>query len=115
MATLEDIYNQALGDEGERKALAQAMPDDQALAAFLGQRGCVATAEEARAFLDERLSRTGELALEELALVSGGSCGGSVTCDTCGSGNTEQLSSGSHVDVYRCNNCGAKFNIVWGR
>ena len=72
MATLEEIYQKALTDEDERNAFAQVASDPQGLAAFLAERGCDATPEEARAFVSEKLSHTGELANEELAGVSGG-------------------------------------------
>ena len=77
MATLEEICRNVLADEGERLALAQAACDDRRLAEFLAQRGCDATPEEARAFAQGELAKTGELSGEELAAVSGGSsCSG---------------------------------------
>ncbi len=72
MATLEELYDKVLADEGEREALAQAAADPQALAEFLAQRGCESSPEEARAFMEERLARTGELSCDELAAVSAG-------------------------------------------
>lgn len=74
MATLEEVYQKALSDEGEREAFAKVANDEQALAEFLAARGCDATPQEARAFVQAQLSRTGELASEELADVSGGGC-----------------------------------------
>ncbi len=72
MATLEELYDKVLADEGEREALAQAAADPQALAEFLAQRGCESSPEEARAFMEERLTRTGELSCDELFAVAGG-------------------------------------------
>lgn len=74
MATLEEVYQKVLADEGERSAFAKAASDEAAVAEFLAQRGCAATPQEARAFLEEKFSQTGELASEELSTVSGGGC-----------------------------------------
>ncbi len=74
MATLEEVYQKVLADEDEREAFAKAAPDESALAEFLAQRGCEATPQEARAFVEEKFSRTGELAGEELEDVAGGDC-----------------------------------------
>ncbi len=75
MATLEEVYQKALADESERAAFAKAASDESAIAEFLAQRGCDATPQEARAFVEAKLSRTGELASEELADVAGGQSG----------------------------------------
>ncbi len=115
MATLEEIYTNTLTDEAERAAFVKAAPDAQALAAFLQERGCDATPDEARAFLDAKLSRTGELAAEELTIVSGGNCGGndtSYTCPACGCKEGKQVSRGSMMEgiVCRCPQCGCEWN-----
>ncbi len=72
MATLEEVYQKALADEGEREAFAKAASDESAIAEFLAQRGCEATPQEARAFVEAKLSRVGQLAGEELEDVAGG-------------------------------------------
>ncbi len=109
MATLEEIYRNALADEGERLALARAASDPRALAEFLGRRGCGASPEEARAFMDGRLARTGELSNEELAAASGGGCGDdAVRCGTCGSTDTFRVMD---EDRMGCRSCGARWSV----
>ncbi len=115
MATLEEIYTKALSDEAEREAFAKAAPDAQALAAFLQERGCDATPEAARAFLDEQTSRTGELAVEELATVAGGGGCGDRHCPKCNSTNVEETSSGLCSDSYRCKSCGYTWSQPYTR
>ncbi len=116
MATLEELYTKTLTDEAERAAFTKAAPDAQALAAFLQERGCDATPDEARAFLDAKLTRTGELALEELSTVSGGNCSsGGAHCPKCSSTNTVITSSGTHADAHMCNDCGNTWSTYYGR
>ncbi len=74
MATLEEVYQKVLADEGEREAFAKVASDESAIAEFLAQRGCEATPQEARAFAQEKLSQAREFAGEELAAVVGGGC-----------------------------------------
>ncbi len=112
MATLDEVYAKALADEAEREAFAKAAPDEQALAAYLKEHGCDATPGEARAFLDGRLSCTGELAHEELAAVSGGSCiGPNATCEFCRSTDTEEIGHDWCTTYFKCHACGREFSI----
>lgn len=74
MATLEELYQKVMADEGERAAFVKAAADEATVAEFLAAHGCDATTQEARTFLEEKFSQTGELAGEELAGVSGGGC-----------------------------------------
>lgn len=114
MATLDEIYTKALADEDERKAFAKAAPDAQDLAAYLQERGCDATPEEARAFLDGKLSRTGELAGEELASVAGGGCDDNPKCPQCGSANTTMTHYATYANEYKCNDCGHTWSVFYG-
>lgn len=108
MATLEEIYRKALTDEGERAALAQAAADPQALAEFLAQRGCDAAPEEACAFAQERLARTGELSGEELLAVSGGALCGEEKCKCEYCGAVDAYYTGKDYQ-YTCRTCGKTF------
>ncbi len=72
MSTLQEVYDQVLADEHGLSALVEIADDETAIAEFLAQHGCDATAEEARAFVNEKLSQAGNLAVEELACVVGG-------------------------------------------
>ncbi len=110
MATLDELYQKVLASEEERTAFAKAAADEQAIAEFLAQRGCDATPQEARAFLEGKFSQTGELANEELAGASGGGiCGNdpNPSCPKCGSANTDAVSGESMT--YTCRACGNKF------
>ncbi len=73
MATLEEVYDKVMSDEGERAAFTQAAATREGLAAFLSERGCDATVEELASFFKEKAPGQGELDDEELAGAAGGS------------------------------------------
>ena len=74
MATLEELYEKVVSDDGEKQALAQAVATKEGTAAFLAERGCDATPEELVAFFKGRACAPegGELSEEELGDVAGG-------------------------------------------
>ena len=74
MATLEEIYQQAIADDGTKVALAEAAKTPEGLQAFLSERGCDAALEEVAEFLKGKAGAEGELADEELDDVAGGGC-----------------------------------------
>ena len=72
MATLEEVYQKVLADEGERAAFVEAGGTAEGLEAFLRERGCEASLEEVGEFLEAKQAQQGELADEELDSVAGG-------------------------------------------
>lgn len=74
MATLEEVYQQVLGDDGERAAFVEAAKNGT-VQAFAAERGCHATEQEVADFLKEVSTREGELSEAELEGVAGG-CNG---------------------------------------
>ena len=90
MATLEEVYQNALSSGEERVAFAEAAKTEEDLAAFLAARGCEATPGQALEFLKEKVEVAGELADAELDDVAGGGCGG----------------GGEHTMDKRCPSCG---------
>ena len=74
MATLEEVYEKLLADDGEKKELAEALAaTKEGVAAFLAQRGCEATVDEFVAFLRGKVPESGELGEAELEAAAGGS------------------------------------------
>ena len=71
MATLEEVYQKVLADEGERAAFVEAA-NGGAVQAFLAERGCEATEQQVADFLKDVATREGELSEAELAGVAGG-------------------------------------------
>ena len=71
MATLEEVYQQVLGDDGERAAFVEAAKAGT-VQAFAAERGCQATEQEVADFLKEVSTREGELSEAELEGVAGG-------------------------------------------
>ena len=72
MATMEEVYEKVVSDDGEKAAFTQALATKEGIAAFLSERGCDATLEEFAAFLKERAPKQGELGDEELEGAAGG-------------------------------------------
>ena len=72
MSTLEEIYQQITGDDGQKAAFADAAQTEETLAKFLASLGCDATPEEVSAFLKAKAGAEDELADEELDNVAGG-------------------------------------------
>ncbi len=74
MAMFGELYEKILSDDGEKKALAQALATKEGTAAFLAERGCEATPEEFVAFLKEKAPKPagGELDDAELEGAAGG-------------------------------------------
>lgn len=109
MASLEEIYQKALADEGGREALAKAACDEAALSEFLTQYGCDVTPQEARAFMAKKFAQTGELSNEELAATSGGDCGddAGIVCPQCGSDDVNLIPG--KVYTFTCYACGTQF------
>lgn len=81
MATLEEIYERALSDEGERTAFVTSAETLEGLTAFLAERGCDATPEQVASFLKEKQAAQGEISDAELEAVSGG-CNGAEAFDS---------------------------------
>ena len=71
MATLEEVYQQVLADDGERAAFAEAAKAGT-VQAFAAERGCEATEQEVVNFLKELCAHEGELSEAELEGVAGG-------------------------------------------
>ena len=100
MSTLEEIYQQITGDDGQKAAFADAAQTEETLAKFLASLGCDATPEEVSAFLKAKAGAEDELADEELDNVSGG-CSyppDPRTCPRCGSTDTTHFGSGNIAD-----------------
>lgn len=115
MASIEEVYEKVAGSDEEKAAFAEASKTKEGLQAFLAERGCDATAEEAMAFLATKVPvKTGELADDELDDVAGGSasCYHEPTkCESCGSGNIyidefKGLNNALHSQAYVCRDCG---------
>ena len=71
MATLEEVYQRVLADEGERAAFVEAAKNG-ATQAFLAERGCEASEQQVADFLKDVATREGELSEAELEGVAGG-------------------------------------------
>lgn len=71
MATLEEIYDKALSDEGEKAEFTRALQSAEEAASFLAERNCDATVEELAAYVKERAPKTGELSDDELDAAGG--------------------------------------------
>ena len=74
MATLEELYEKVLADDGEKQAFAQAITTKEGTAAFLAERGCDASPEELVALLKGKAPAPegGELTDAELEGAAGG-------------------------------------------
>ena len=125
MATLEEVYQNALSSGEERVAFAEAAKTEEDLAAFLAARGCEATPGQALEFLKEKVEVAGELADAELDDVTGGGCGGggehtmdkrcpSCGCVDCTFTNERVYMYGRRTYDGHCNGCGANFTYVVG-
>ena len=71
MKTLQELYNAIMGSDELKKAFAEAAKDGK-VADFLKANGCEATAEEVKAFIQEKASQP--LSDEELDNAAGGAC-----------------------------------------
>ena len=71
MKTLQELYTEIIGSEELKKSFAEAAKGGK-LADFLKENGCEATAEEIKAFLQEKSNQP--LSEEELDSVAGGGC-----------------------------------------
>ena len=72
MATLEEIYQQAIADDGTKAALAEAAKTADGLQAFLAEHDCDATLEELAAFIESKRGAEGELDENALEGIAGG-------------------------------------------
>ena len=74
MKTLQDLYEEIKGDDKQKRAFVEAMKAG-AVRDFLEERGCDATEEEVREFLEAKAAEDSpiELSMDELAEVAGGS------------------------------------------
>ncbi len=110
MASLEEVYQEILASDEERRAFAQVASDEQTIMGYLAQRGCEVTPQEAHAFMQEKLAQTRELSSAELADASGGAlCGKTPNhiCPKCGSQNTYEVPDKSFTCI--CRACGETF------
>ena len=71
MKTLQEIYNEIVGSDELKKAYLEAAKGGK-VAEFLKANGCEATAEEIKAFLQEKADQP--LSDAELDSVAGGAC-----------------------------------------
>ena len=73
MKTLQDLYNEIMGNDELKKAFIEAMKTDS-IKAFLEAQGCDASLEEVDEFLKGKTAENGSLQLseEELSEVAGG-------------------------------------------
>ncbi len=72
MATLDELYTKVLADENEGAAFAEAAKTPDGMAAFLAERGCEATPDQAVEFLKAKTAEQGEVSDAELDSVAGG-------------------------------------------
>lgn len=95
MKTLQDLYNEIMDNDAEKKAFVEAMKAD-AIEDFLRQHDCDATAEEIGEFLESKAAEDSplELSMDELAEVAGGTESAltfkctETKADSCGCSNT---------------------------
>ena len=74
MKTIQELYSEVLKSEELKKAFSEAV-QNKTVEDFLKSHGCEASMEDVAAFLKEQQAKTGEVADNELADVSGG-CNG---------------------------------------
>ena len=91
MKSLQELYDEVIGDDALKKSFAEAMREGVA-EDFLRGHGCEATSEELREFLEGKVREGGplELSADELKKVAGGTsyyCG-----EPCSRGDTSDCS-----------------------
>ena len=73
MKTLQELYNEVIKSDELKKEFLEAGKNGKALD-FIKEHGCDATADEIKAFLEEKAKADKELSADELENVAGGSC-----------------------------------------
>ena len=72
--TIAEIYDEVVASEElTQEYLAAEQQGEEAILAFAAAHGCEATAEEVQEFVEAKLAEEGEIGLDDLEQVAGGS------------------------------------------
>jgi len=95
MKSLQELYDEVMGDDALKKSFAEAMLEGEA-ESFLSEHDCEATSEELREFIETKAKESDptELSSAELAAIAGGETfGTSYYCgEPCSRGDTSECS-----------------------